>query len=385
MTTRVIVRRLVIRAGILLILTSLILVSFNAVTEQRLEGERQQYLSTIFGSVLVADRYESIDIESNDEVAPEIVSAFRALDSDGNILGYVIETRASASTGDIACISGFSADGETLLMLDVLSNEVSGMGVSSPGFLQQFTGAKLPMAIAADLPDETDPDEIYPPISGIADGVFRAEMEESDEAGYRDFVEIHVEGGRIVEVTWDALQADGGNNRAQASVNGEYKLEDNTTIWAAQAYAMQNKLIEVQDPAKIAIKASGTTDIVPGVYISVNAFLILANKCIEDSKNANPDGAPPVSGYDPNGASVDNGDVDDTDATDIDSDLPLEEDGVVRNSDKFDETIDGFPYVDIKTKILSAFGDEEQARAVVRSVNYAYRLVGDIVQGGNEG
>ena len=382
MTTRAIVRRLMIRAGILLLLTSLILISLNAITEARLDEDRQRYLSSIFSSVLVADRYESIDMPSLGEISPEIHEAYRAVDINGDILGYVIEARSSTSTGNVICIGGFSSDGQTLLNLNVLSEEPSGTKTSSPVFLSQFTGAKLPMAIVGDLPEESDTNEIYPPISGLTDGVFRQEMEESDEAGYRDFVEITVAGGRIVEVTWDALQTDGGNNRAQASVNGEYKLEDNSTIWAAQAYAMQNKLIEVQDPAKIAIKASGTTDIVPGVYVSVNAFLILANKCIEDSKNANPEGA--ISGYEDSEAPSDsgNGRSDDTDDTDLDTDIPLEEDGVVRNSSVKEDTIDGFSYVEIKTKILASYEGEEKARTVVRCVNNAYRLVTAIVQGG---
>lgn len=395
MSTRVIVRQLLIRAGILLLTTILFLVSMNLVTDSRLEAMKQEDLYHTYASVLAADRYVMIHEQTDKQDIPEISAAYAGYDKNGQVVGYVIESNVISGNAEFVCQLGFSPDGTSLLAVAIVdqSNSSAFSPIMTPEFLAQFSNARLPMALTVDLPDEDKKDEVYPPIAGLQDGVFRAELEDPDESGYLDYVEITVVNGRIEQVVWDAIQSDGGNNRAQASVNGEYKLSDNTTIWAAQAYAMQNKLIEVQDPAKIAIKASGTTDVVPGVSISVNAFLTLSSQCIEDSKNAKVSesgvgeatrATSDVSNTDTTGASQDTTSNDSTDETNVDNEVYAgSEDGVLKDTDQnqLGLMIDGYPIADIHTKILNAEGEVDLSRSVIQRVNFAYRFLSDYRKG----
>lgn len=387
MTTRAILRQLVTRAGILLLATVVALVSMNLVTDSRIELERQRGLQDRFGSILSAERYDPLPLNETGTDEAGIVAAYTAHNTSSEIVGYVIESIVFTEQGEILCRIGISSDGSTIIALSVddeSAKDTLGF-VRTEAFLQQFSNARLPCALTIDLPDEKTDEETYLPLSGLADGVFRAEADSPDQAGYKDFVEIEVIQGRIERVVWDATQADGGTNRAAASVNGEYKLSDNTIIWAAQAYAMQNKLIEVQDPAKIAIKASGTTDVVQGVSISVNAFLTLANKCIENARNTKT--SDPVNGP----ATTPTDAMTDTDTpsaqentqTQVEDALTGIEDGVVKDSEQFQAEfmIDGFPIVEVQTKITKADGADEASRSVVRAVNLAYRFIMDYRKG----
>ena len=387
MTTRAIIRQLVTRAGILFLATTFILVSMNLVTDSRIESDRQSQLKERFDDVLSADQYQSISMESSKEEQSGQISAYIATNKNAEIVGYVVESIAYTEQGNIVCRMGLSADGTTILALAVDDDTPNGAfgTVEENSFLEQFSNARLPCALTIDLPDEKSNEEMYPPLSGLTDGIFRAEAESPDNAGYQDFVEIEVIKGRIERVLWDATQADGGTNRADASVNGEYKLPDNTTIWAAQAYAMENKLIEVQDPAKIAIKATGTTDVVPGVYISVNAFLILANKCIENSKNAKisaPVSSPATMPSD-SASNINPDNSQEEQQTEDESILSGTEDGIVKNKEQFQTEfiIDGFPIAEIQTKIVKANASDEISRSVVRTVNLAYRFIIDYRKG----
>ena len=139
------------------------------------------------------------------------------------------------------------------------------------------------------------------------------------------------------------------------------------------------------DPAKIAIKASGTTDVVPGVSISVNAFLTLANKCIENSKNAKTTetaGGPETMPTDMK-TDADMPLAEEEQQTQVEDTLTGIEDGVVKNNDQFrsEFLIDGFPVVEVQTKITKADGAEEVSRSVVRAVNLAYRFIIDYRKG----
>jgi len=168
---------------------------------------------------------------------------------------------------------------------------------------------------------------------------------------------------------------------------------------------MQNKLIEVQDPAKIAIKSDGTTEVVPSVSVSVNAFLKLANKCIEDSKNGLP-----AASVTPSVTVPDDGTTNETSAalptsatkgntagsagiaTGTPADPAKEttesysgsEDGVVEldQNGALPDTIDGLPAAEIKTKINEAPGARQSSRTVVSTVNHAYIFLQEYLEGG---
>lgn len=415
--TRTTFRKLITQAAALLLATITILLVMNLVTNQRLESEKQAGLQQNLGIVLPAQKYIGISLIPYLEKYPSIEMAYAAFDDAGKLLGYIIDVTAETEIGKITTRMSFSLDGETLIALRVLDDgekTTENEKVRTLDFYNQFANIRLPAALHSDLPDQDLISKGYPAIAGLTDGTFRETQHEADEAGYKDFVEIVIKDGRIVQVTWDATQTDGGINRAKSSVDGSYVLPDNKVIWAAQAYAMQNKLIEVQDPAKIAIKSDGTTEVVTDVSVSVNAFLTLANKCIEDSKNGlaaasvTPSGeatgevSGEVSGETTGEVSGETSDETSGESNAGDTPTPAapqttestaapgstaedpaqettevytgSEDGVVPNSENgaLPDTIDGLPLSSIKTRITAAEGAQQTSRIVVSTVNQAY-------------
>jgi major membrane immunogen (membrane-anchored lipoprotein) len=204
-----------------------------------------------------------------------------AYDADGKLQGYVVNSKCVPKKGITYANELFGGRDNASCPKFLRTALQSESGIYSRDFGALFSGIR-PDRTSSDLPVENSPKRNTLHF-GASGRNYRAELR-SGRARYRDFVFIVVQGGRITEVTWDAVQSDGGSNRAKASVDGEYVLQDNTYIWAEQAYAMQNKLVQVQDPAKIAIKSDGTTEVVPNVSVTVNAFIKLANQCVEESK-----------------------------------------------------------------------------------------------------
>jgi len=380
----------------------------NFITNRRLESLRQEQYRATFGNVLDAKEYRPVNVSSYQSSYPMIECLYEAYDSAGKLAGYIVDAKMSTEEGDIHTRMSFSPDGTTLTALEVLSNNPvrTDSGIYTDEFKSQFSGIRLPIALAADLPDANSPAKEYPPISGLHDGTFRAELDKEDGEGYRDFVIIVVQGGRITEVTWDAVQSDGGNNRAKASVDGEYVLADNTVIWAEQAYAMQNKLVQVQDPAKIAIKSDGTTEIVPKVTVTVNAFIKLANQCVEASKTGlsptpqatgkeqtvpaditatpGPDATATPEAAAPTETGATETTASGSSADETDEDFSGNEDGVaVKNqSSILSDTIDGFAASEIRTRVNGAEGLEGSSRAIVSSVNQSYSFLLKFLKGG---
>lgn len=404
--TRSMLRKLLTNALVLFLITCAVLVFMNYMTNRRLESQRQEQYRTTFGSVLKAQEYRQIPVSAYKESYPMIESLYEAYDADGKLAGYIVHTKMSTEEGDIFTRMSFSPDAMTLIALQVLSNSSSyqDSGIYAADFGSQFSGIRLPIALTADLPDENSPAKEYPPISGLHDGTFKSELKEADEQGYKDFVIIIVQGGRITEVTWDAVQSDGGNNRAKASVDGEYVLQDNSVIWAEQAYAMQNELVQVQDPAKIAIKSDGTTEVVPNVSVTVNAFIKLANQCVEESKaGLSATSAPTGTESSPAEVSVTPDPAETTpettavttaateasytagdDTAESSGELAGNEDGVVEKNQSsiLSNTIDGFSATEIKTRVNGADGLEGSSRAIVSSVNQSYSFLLYFLKGG---
>ena len=410
--TRALLRFLLTRAigiaGVILV----VLIVMNFVTNQRLEEQKQDSLRSTLGIVMSADRYGKIGLSSFRESYPDMQDAYAAYDKHNVLIGYVIDVKQTSAQGEWITRMSFSQDGKTLNALKIIGS--GGTDLQSIDFSGQFSGIAVPAALLSDLPDETAVNDIYPPIAGLQDGTYMEKLSNADSSGYKDFVQMVISGGRIVRVTWDAIQNDGGSNRAKASVNGEYVLPDNTVIWAAQAYAMQNKLIEVQDPKQIAIKADGTTVLIPDVTMNVNAFLRLSNKCIEDSKNgrtasiesptltptpnankhATPTAIPSdmasISQPSPTASPVTSGVRPDDSITPVPT-LPTEtngdshgsEDGIVLDdkSNTPADSIDGLPFSEIKTKIIGLPDNQPSSRLVVSAVNQAYQFLKNYLEG----
>ena len=104
----------------------------------------------------------------------------------------------------------------------------------------------------------------------------------SDNNGFTDVVTMTVTDGKITEVNWDAVGAD-GSTKSVLSENGEYVMTEDGLTWKEQAEALANALIENQSLDFLQVNEQGKTDAVSGVSISVGGFISLAEKCMNEA------------------------------------------------------------------------------------------------------
>jgi major membrane immunogen (membrane-anchored lipoprotein) len=107
------------------------------------------------------------------------------------------------------------------------------------------------------------------------DGWYYAEQPAFDaKTGWKDSVLVTVVNGTVVDALWNGTNSDatkksklieateGRYGMAKAAKNGE---------WNLQAAAVDAAIVKAQDPAKIAVKADGTSDAISGASIHVTA------------------------------------------------------------------------------------------------------------------
>ncbi|OUM97133.1 MAG: FMN-binding protein [Paenibacillaceae bacterium ZCTH02-B3] len=118
---------------------------------------------------------------------------------------------------------------------------------------------------------------------GYADGVYYAESDEFSN-GWKEIVALKVEGGKIVDVEWNALPENGGLDKKNYDKAGKYGMKDKggaQADWWEQAEKAEAYLIEVQDPDAIPYNPEdGRTDAIAGVSIHVNGLAELAKKAL---------------------------------------------------------------------------------------------------------
>jgi major membrane immunogen (membrane-anchored lipoprotein) len=115
-----------------------------------------------------------------------------------------------------------------------------------------------------------------------ADGVYYAEGEFNN--GWKEIVALKVEGGKIVDVEWNALPEAGGLDKKNFDKAGKYGMKEKAGAqadWWEQAEKAEAYLIEIQDPAAITyIDDQGHTDAIAGVSVHVNGLFDLAQKAL---------------------------------------------------------------------------------------------------------
>ena len=156
------------------------------------------------------------------------------------------------------------------------TDAVSGVSISVNGFIDL---AAQCMKQAAGL--ETAPADPFAGAS-LTDGTYEAKTEAPDSNGFTDVVTLTVKDGAITEASWDAVTED-GSKKSIMSENGEYTMTEDGLTWKEQAEALASALIENQSLSFLNTDAEGKTDAVSGVSISVNGFIDLATKCLEEA------------------------------------------------------------------------------------------------------
>jgi major membrane immunogen (membrane-anchored lipoprotein) len=110
------------------------------------------------------------------------------------------------------------------------------------------------------------------------DGAYHAEQPEFDH-GYKYFTDITVISGYIVAINLDALAEDGGTNKAQRSIDGEYGMVENggaSAPWFEQANVIETNFLATQDTTM--------PDAVSGATIGLDPFYELINEALSGAR-----------------------------------------------------------------------------------------------------
>ncbi len=97
--------------------------------------------------------------------------------------------------------------------------------------------------------------------------------------GWKYFVDLTVTSGYVVSAYWDAVAEDGGTNKVQRSMDGEYGMVANSNAaseWHEQAQAVEKAFLESQKTA--------APDAVTGATITYGNFYSLAEKALTGAK-----------------------------------------------------------------------------------------------------
>ena len=107
------------------------------------------------------------------------------------------------------------------------------------------------------------------------DGWYFKQQDDFDaKTGWKDSVLITVVNGTVVDVLWNGINKDAAKkSKLVEASEGRYGMAKAAKLgeWNVQAAAVQNAIVKVQDPAKIALKADGTTDAISGASLRPTA------------------------------------------------------------------------------------------------------------------
>jgi len=411
--TRSDIRKYIIRAFILTLISALVIIALGQVLNDRSYREEQAELKDKLSLFLPADHYETVS-KNLYSMHPSVRALYLAKDSAGKLLGFVLDVTVENKDGKLSTRMSISPDGDKVILLRIMNDDGTFADMNDPpvrDLCSQLQDVRIPVALRSQMSVEILTHNEYPSVEGLHDGVFFAQAEVFDKSQYKDYVEIRVSGGRIVSVSWNAVhKEEGEKNRAEASLSGAYSLGENQPLWVAQAYAIQNKLLEVQDPDKLAIKSDGTTEIVEGVHMDVHVFYELVVECIANSRNNIPKPtATPEPTEDPENSERKSKETDadpkslteviptgttvfeNTSVTVTETPTPTPGQVVIGNEDGFvdpdqnpilSDNVDGLPFSEIRTQIADIPDHPTLSVLTTRSVNMAYIFLREYLKWG---
>lgn len=397
--TRSFFRGLTLRAVICVVLSMTFLLSCLWYNRRVNRSREQDEYREEYGSLLMASEYRELktDVLKNHK---DVQAVYSAYDGSGKLLGYIVDVKTQTASGYVHSQMSISDSGENLLNIRIVEDTEDGPRFSEEDMdvmREQLKGARIPVAIRQDLPVDVPYQVDYDPLLGLHDGVYYARNEKPSKDGYTDYCEIEVSGGRIVRVKWDA-ENETNNTRSADSISGEYKVSGN--IWADQAYRLENHLVHVQDPVKLAMKSDGKTEIIDGVTIDISTFVKLVNSCIDYSRSTytkemylrdhSSEGEKKDTDKKETGDTDPTSDPATTDptavgvtATPSPTKAPSQveviggEDGVVSGdgANVLSESVDGIPMSEIRTYIDGLADDRSRSAALLTTINQAYKFI----------
>lgn len=119
------------------------------------------------------------------------------------------------------------------------------------------------------------------------DGWYYAAADKFESSGWKDVILVTVVNGTIVDSVYNGLYKDDTKKakilEAAAGNYGMGKVAKQGE-WDIQAKRLDAALVKLQDPAKIAVKADGTTDAVTGVSIHAGGFVAIAMQALKAAR-----------------------------------------------------------------------------------------------------
>lgn len=115
----------------------------------------------------------------------------------------------------------------------------------------------------------------------LKDGTYEKVAAEASN-GWTSSVKLTVADGKITDVIWDCVDAD-GNLKSVQSQNGEYVMTETGATWYEQAQALAQYVIENQGTTGLTLDESGKTDVVATVSISINEFVDQVEDCLRQA------------------------------------------------------------------------------------------------------
>ncbi len=199
--------------------------------------------------------------------------------------GYRVTAKVKGYGGDIIMNVSFDAEKKKVTKVEITEqNETEGLGakVADAEFLSQFEGVEAPVflpGMSLEKEEKVSDEEL---LKELKDGTYEAKAKAPDNNGFTDQVTLKVKDGKIAEVNWEAVGAD-GNTKSVLSENGEYVMTEDGLTWKEQAEALAKAVVEKQSLSFLNLDDQGKTDAVSGVSISIGGFTALAEECLKEA------------------------------------------------------------------------------------------------------
>ena len=199
--------------------------------------------------------------------------------------GYMVTAKVKGYGGDIVMNVSFDAEKKKVTKVEVTEQkETEGLGakVADAEFLSQFEGVEAPVflpGMSLEKEEKVSDEEL---LKELKDGTYEAKADAPDNNGFTDVVTVTVKDGKIAEVNWEAVGAD-GSTKSVLSENGEYVMTEDGLTWKEQAEVLAKAVVENQSLSFLNLDEQGKTDAVSGVSISIGGFTALAEKCLKEA------------------------------------------------------------------------------------------------------
>lgn len=162
-----------------------------------------------------------------------------------------------------ACNSGNGNNGNNNTTSDMINSAASGVG---------SIASKVESAMSG-MTDGSTTGSKDADTGALKDGKYTAEGSDYDDDGYKAYVEIEVENGKITEIDCDAVNE-----------KGDFKKDDDTFDSWEDKIEMFEDEVELKGLDKITVNDDGTVSGINGMDLKVDEYAKLLKEAIDKAK-----------------------------------------------------------------------------------------------------